>query len=89
MLWGTPQEIETRRRIRLSIWAYAYEFMTHSIVSDSVYDVESFSVNLKIPTNRIDMDYWFWGNFNPYTGMWIHKHPELTRIASLYERFYK
>lgn len=85
----TPKEIETRRRIRLSIWAYAYEFDSNSIVSDAVFDFESLSVDLSISTDRMDMDFWFHGCFEPCTGMWIHKHPEIDRIKELYERFYK
>jgi len=32
--WGTPKEIETRRRIKLAIWTYAYEIADNSVVSD-------------------------------------------------------
>lgn len=84
----TPLEIETRRRILLAIWAYAYEFHNHSIVSDSVFDLESYQVNLQMQTNRPDLDFWFVCNFHPCTGMWIHKHPELSRIATLYKENY-
>ncbi len=87
--WGSPKEIETKRRIKLSIWAYAYEFESHSIVDDSIFDVESYQVNLNIRTGRPDLDMWFVINFQPCTGMWIHKHPDLKRIAELYERYYK
>lgn len=85
----TPKEIETRRRIKLAIWAYAYEFEDHSIVTDTVFDVESYQVNLNIETDRLDLDYWFRANFQPCTGMWIHKHPDLSRVKELYERFFK
>ena len=89
MTWGTPQEIETRRRIRLSVWAYAYEFENETIVSDAKYDVESFQVNLNIETGRLDLDFWFRAMFTPDTGIWIHKHPELVKVRQLYERWYK
>lgn len=76
-------EIETNRRIKLSMWAYTYEFENRSIVSDAVFDVECMMVDLSINTNRPDLDVWFRENFNPSTGMWIHKHPELEKIAKL------
>lgn len=89
MTWGTPKEIETRRRIRLAIWAYAYEFQNHSIVSDAVFDVESYQVNLAIETDRLDLDYWFRANFEPCTGLWIHQHPQLERIGEIYRGNYQ
>lgn len=87
--WGTQQEIETRRRIKLAVWAYAYEFRNVSIVDDFVFDFESRMVDLNVRTDRPDLDIWFVCNFDPSTGQWIHKHPELTKVAGLYERFYK
>lgn len=85
----TPKEIETRRRIKLSVWAYAYEFESHSIVPDATFDMESYCVDLSIETDRLDLDYWFMGKFKPCTGMWIHQHPELDKIKIKYERYYK
>ena len=86
--WGTSKEIETRRRIRLTLWAVAYEFKSHSIVSDAVYDFESYNIDVNINTNRPDLDEWFRGFFEPCTGIWIHKHPELDKVKQLYERLY-
>lgn len=88
MKWGNLKEIETKRRINLAVWAYAYEFQNHSIVSDAVYDYESYMVNLSQQTGRPDLDFWFVLNFDPSTGLWIHKHPELNQIAQLYKRWY-
>lgn len=88
MTWGSRTETEVKRRINLSVWAYAYEFMNQSIVSDAIFDVESYQVDLNIETARLDLDYWFRAFFQPCTGMWIHKHPELDKIKTLYERFY-
>ncbi len=84
----SPKEIETRRRIKLSVWAFAYEFRAHSIVTDAIFDVESYLVDLSVETNRLDLDYWFRAFFQPHTGMWIHKHPELSKIEKLYEEHY-
>lgn len=84
----TAWEIERRRRIIVSVWAYAYEFRNDSMVEDHVFDSQSYmlAANLRIDTDRLDLDYWFRGAFDPSTGMWIHKHPELDKIAKLYER---
>ena len=86
--WGSPKEIETRRRIRLALWAHAYEDRMHSIVSDAVFDRESYAVDLSIETDRLDLDYWFRAHFDPCTGSWIHKHPEYYKIVCLYNRLY-
>jgi len=87
MTWGTPKEIETRRRIYLSLWAYAYEFRDEALVSDAIYDVESYQVNLNIRTDRPDLDLFFVLHFQPDTGMWIHKHPELAKVAEHYDKW--
>lgn len=90
--WGTPKEIETRRRIMVSVWAYAYEIANppRSLVPDHVFDAECYmlAANIRIDTDRLDLDYWFRGAFDPSTGMWIHKHPELDKIRQLYERWF-
>jgi len=88
MNWGTPKEIETRRRIKLCVWAYAYERQFHSIVSDSAFDHECLQVDLSIKTDRPDLDAWFLKNFDPSTGAWVHAHPELNKIAAAYFRHY-
>jgi len=85
----SPNEKETWRRIRVAVWAYAYEFMNHSIVSDERFDSEARKVDLSVSTGRPEMDDWFRSNFNPDTGMWIHNHPELNKIKKIYERFFK
>jgi len=91
--WGTPKEVETRRRILVSVWAYAYELADtpRSLVPDHIFDAECYmlAAGLRVDTDRPDLDYWFRGMFDPSTGMWIHKHPELDKIAKYYERFFK
>ncbi len=37
--WGTPAEVERRRRILLALWAYAYE-CGDPLVEDAEYDSE-------------------------------------------------
>ena len=72
--------METRRRIRLSLWAYAYEFENASIVDDATFDAECRLVNLDASTARQDMDDWWRKNFDPSSGMWIRSHPELGKL---------
>ena len=83
-VWGSAIEIERRRRVRLSLWAYAYEIGGSSIVDDATYDREAYASDKSISTGMFD-DWWriF---FTPHTGQWIHGHPDLPGIAKLYDR---
>ena len=79
-------EKERRKRINVALWAYAYEIMDEPMVSDFTFDTLCHKIDLSIATNRPDLDEWFCRNFNPDTGQWIHKHPELKRIGELYDK---
>lgn len=87
--WRSRVELETKRRINLAVWAYAYEFENDSLVPDEKFDRECRLVDLTISTSRPDLDDWFKREFDPSTGVWIHKHPELQKIRELYQRYYK
>ncbi len=76
---------EVLRRIKLSVWAYAYEFLNESIVSDETFDKEALNVDLSIDTGRPDLDEWFRKNFDPSTGLWIRQHPEIEHVKALTE----
>lgn len=89
MEWGNKVEIETRRRIKVCLWAYAYEIHSDSIVSDGEYDNECMLVDLKIKTLNKGMDKWFKSNFDPSTGMWIHSHPNKEYLEQLYNKYNK
>lgn len=78
--WGSPVEVETRRRIRLSIWAYAYEFLNVSIVSDEEFDREALLVDVKTKTGNKRLDDFFRLHFAAYTGQWVTKHPDLKQL---------
>lgn len=80
--WGSPEEVERRRRIRLSIWAYAYEFLEQPIVDDATFDHEAYAVDLSISTGHPKLDRWFKRNFLPYTGQWVTTHPELKKLRA-------
>jgi hypothetical protein len=92
----TSVELERSRRIRLAVAAYAYEFQSTTLMSDAEFDKLSYSIDPSISTveNRHDkaersrlrkLDKFFREKFDPSTGMWIHTHPELRRVAALYQ----
>lgn len=87
--WGSPVEKERRLRIKLSVAAYAYEYMNDSIISDAEFDKLCLQVNKMVDTGHKVCDNYFKQHFDPSTGQWIRKHPELDKIAKLYERYYK
>ena len=87
MAWGSPAEVEKRRRIILAVAAYAYEFMGEMLMSDSDFDAECLKVNLQQPTGDAYMDEWFQNNFEPCTGMWVHHHPGKARLHQLAASF--
>jgi hypothetical protein len=64
----------------VAAWAFAYEFLNRSDVSDAVFDSECYKVDLSIDTGNPKMDKWFRENFEPHTGQWIHRHPELKKL---------
>lgn len=75
MIWGTPVETERRRRIFLSVWAYAREFMSTKIVSESEFDHTSRMINLELETGNEELDTWWKENFKIDGTDWIRAHP--------------
>jgi hypothetical protein len=84
----TAKELQIWLRIRLSIAAYAYEFCDNSIMSDAQFDRMCDSIKPSIKTGNKVMDKFFAEKFDPSTGQWIYKHPELDKIKRLYETYY-
>jgi hypothetical protein len=82
-------EIERRNRIRLAVFAYAYECENVSLISDAEFDELSKTIKPTKRTGNRVMDKFFKTKFDPCTGMWIHQHPQLERIKQLYEMYYK
>lgn len=82
-------EQERRNRIRLSLAAYAYELENKSIISDDEFDKLSLQIDPKISTGNIKLDKFFRKQFDPSTGMWIYKHPELDKLQRLYRSLYE
>ena len=87
--WGSPIEIERRRRIKASIAAYAYEFCADSIMEDHEFDQLCLEIDIQINTGNRKLDTFFKNEFNPATGYWVHQHPEKEKLKDLYERYYK
>lgn len=80
----TDVENERRNRIRLSLFAYAYEYENDSLISDIEYDMISYMIRKDMTTGNELMDKFFRDEFEPHTGQWIHKHPELSKLKAMY-----
>ena len=81
------EEVERRNRIRLSVFAYAYEFENESLISDGEYDTLSYMIKTDRSTGNKKLDAFFRKHFEPDTGMWIRIHPELDKVRALYQRY--
>lgn len=80
---------ETRNRIRVSVAAYAYEIENDPIMSDAEFDELAASIDTTLATSRAEEDMFFLVEFEPHTGSWIHKHPDLPGIKRLFETYYR
>lgn len=76
---------ETRLRIRVSVYAWAYEMHDNPLVSDEEFDRLCRQVDLSKSTDRPDLDKWFRENFNHMTGMWVRLHPEPEGLLRIYK----
>ena len=86
--WGSAIEQEVRNRVRLSVAAYSYEYLSISVMSDNSFDTLALQINPELETGNSKLDRFFQEHFSPETGMWIRKHPELHKIINLYKRYY-
>jgi hypothetical protein len=68
----------------VSVWAYAYEMLDDPLVSDAEFDLECIQVDLGIDTGNATMDKFFKDNFDPFTGQWVHKHPDKLGLHKIY-----
>ena len=82
-------ETERRNRIRIALWAYAYEFMADPMADDALFDETAKAIDTTVDTGHPVLDKFFREEFGPETGQWIHRHPELEKIASLYRKLQK
>lgn len=80
----TTAEVERARRIRLAVYAYAYELMDDPLVSDEEFDRLAQQIDLTASTGHHQMDRWWLANFSPSTGMWVRRHPGILGIQRIY-----
>lgn len=77
--------MQKQLRIKLLLYAYAYEIHNDSLVSDAYFDKLCEDVDLEEATDRPDLDEWFKQNFDKSTGMWVHNFPEKDRLEKIYQ----
>lgn len=75
---------QTRLRIRLALWAYAYEIADDPIVSDDTFDKAAALVDVTVRTGNALLDTFFAEKFDATTGMWVREHPELDKLEAIY-----
>ena len=80
--WGSRVEKERHTRIKLSVLAYAYEIAGDPLASDAEFDALATTSDPTIQTGRHDQ--WWASAFQPYTGSWIHNHPDLLGVERCY-----
>lgn len=80
--------IERRKRIKISLYAYGYEFENDLLIDDHTYDKLATEIDLTIKTGNKKLDHFFEAEYTPYSGMWIRNHPELDKLKILYNRIY-
>lgn len=85
MNWGSTIELETKKRIDIAVWAYAYEYHDDPLVSDAMFDEECGKINLDINTTNPQMDKWFKKEFSAFTGQWVYKHPNKEGLERIYK----
>lgn len=88
MKWGSIVERERRRRIRLTVAAYAYEKENVSLMTDDAFDKMALEVDPHLDTGNALLDKFFREEFSPHTGQWIHRHPELDKVAKWFTYIY-
>ena len=76
-----------RARIRIALFAYAYEFKNDSIVSDTQYDKEARELDYTTETDNKELDDFFRKEYTPDSGMWVRKHPDVAtgKLEGLYQ----
>lgn len=79
---------EIRNRIRVSVAAYAYEYLDQAIMSDADFDELCKSINPALTTGNAKLDMFFRDCFSADTGMWIHKHPEKDKLKNICSNYF-
>lgn len=93
--WGTGHEglteLVRHSRIKVAVAAWAYENNHRPIMSDQAYDELSKLVDAErnIATGNHRLDRFFQRHFDPSTGLWVHKHPNIPALENIYARYYQ
>lgn len=74
---------EIRNRIKVAAAAYAYEIENDPIMTDAEFDALCLKIKPDVVTGSILLDTFFKTEFDPNTGSWIHKHPDLKGVAQV------
>lgn len=88
--WGTGPagliEKVRRNRIILAVAAWAYENSHRHTMTDAEYDQlsETVEAQRRIATGNSRMDNFFRRQFDPSTGLWVHKHPNKAGLERIY-----
>jgi len=87
----TEKELERRNRILVARAAYAYEILDSPVLTDSQFDDLAKSIRPEMSTiedyhspeqisRYTELDRFFKEQFSAYTGSWIRKHPEYSKL---------
>ena len=79
---------EIKNRIKISVAAFAYEYLNSPIMSDADFDSLAQQINITKQTGNKTLDTFFEKYFTPDSGVWIHKHPEKNKLEYLYKEYY-
>ena len=80
---------ETRRRIRVAVAAYAYEIENDPVMSDAEYDSLCREIDPDMATGNQPLDVFFMVHFEPDTGQWVHKHPDIPGLKRVYDTVFR
>ena len=83
----TPLHHQVRRdRIRVAVAAWAYEKQFRPTMTDAAYDELSERVHSQrnVATGNHRLDRFFQRSFDPDTGLWVHRHPDIAGLERIY-----
>lgn len=74
---------QEQRRLRLKVLAaaYAYEIMHESYMTDAEFDATCQRIDVSVDVDSHDQ--WWRDNFDPSTGIWVHRHPDQDGLRRL------
>lgn len=79
---------ERRNRIKVAVAAYAYEVVGDPVMSDEEFDNLCREIRPDVLTGDRVFDDFFRNVFAPFTGIWVHSHPDIPGISSAFHRVF-